>query len=392
MQKILISAFACKPSAGSEWGVGWNFFIRLQKHYDLYLITEGQFKEEIIMECKELGIDHSKIYFIDLDQAARRRFVNQGNWLFYVNYRIWQLKALRLAMNLNEKFRFDLVHHLNMIGFREPGDMWKLDIPFVVGPLGGFGDVPDSYFRSSYSKLRLKNRIKIFLNYLSLKLPYVKKAIMNADSVISAYPEARTALQQKFKKRSILIPETGCLEFQAITLERKNLIWVGKNVHRKQFGLACEAFLNSDLSKSESLIVVGEFSEKEKSKWSKDKNIIFRGVLPRDEVLYAMSCARALLFTSVHEGNPHVIFESMTVNTPVVCHDCFGMGNLIDESVGIKFPRKDYNTSLLQFTQSINKIPFIHFSRNAFNKKVAEHSWERRVDKIREVYADVTSK
>ena len=61
------------------------------------------FKAEIIKSCQNLGIDHTKIYFLDLNDAARRRFHNQGNWLFYINYRIWQIRAQKFAKKLHNE-------------------------------------------------------------------------------------------------------------------------------------------------------------------------------------------------------------------------------------------------------------------------------------------------
>ena len=46
------------------------------------------------------------------------------------------------TLRLLEKINFDLIHQLNMVGFREPGYLWKLNIPFVWGPIGGMIQFP----------------------------------------------------------------------------------------------------------------------------------------------------------------------------------------------------------------------------------------------------------
>ena len=60
----------------------------------------------------------------------------------YLSYNLWQRRALRAARQLHAQVRFDLVHHVNILGFREPGYLWKLDAPFIWGPVGGTQNYP----------------------------------------------------------------------------------------------------------------------------------------------------------------------------------------------------------------------------------------------------------
>ena len=45
--KILINAYACSPNMGSEPGMAWNWCVNLAKHCELYIITEGEFRDKI---------------------------------------------------------------------------------------------------------------------------------------------------------------------------------------------------------------------------------------------------------------------------------------------------------------------------------------------------------
>ena len=44
-----------------------------------------------------------------------------------------------MAGQLNGEKEFDIVYQLTMTGFREPGYLWRLDVPFAWGPIGGLG-------------------------------------------------------------------------------------------------------------------------------------------------------------------------------------------------------------------------------------------------------------
>ena len=57
--------------------------------------------------------------------------------------------------NIIENENFDLIHNLNPIGYREPGYLWKLNLPYIWGPIGGIPNRPSQLF----TDLSLKNRI-----------------------------------------------------------------------------------------------------------------------------------------------------------------------------------------------------------------------------------------
>ena len=62
---------------------------------------------------------------------------NQGDWRFYKYYKEWQWKTYLMAKDICKEEKIDVLHQLNMIGFREPGYLWKLSqengVPFVWG-------------------------------------------------------------------------------------------------------------------------------------------------------------------------------------------------------------------------------------------------------------------
>ena len=48
--KVLVGAYACSPSRGSEYGVGWGWAEAISKYHDLWILTGGQCREEIEAE------------------------------------------------------------------------------------------------------------------------------------------------------------------------------------------------------------------------------------------------------------------------------------------------------------------------------------------------------
>ena len=139
MLSILVNAYACSPNMGSEPGMAWNWCINLANHCELYIITEGEFKGKIeaVLPTLPQG-KNMHFYYNPVSDEIRKMCWNQGDWRFYKYYKEWQWKTYEMAKDIIAKHKIDIVHQLNMIGFREPGYLWKIEEkPFVWGPIGG---------------------------------------------------------------------------------------------------------------------------------------------------------------------------------------------------------------------------------------------------------------
>ena len=141
--KILISSYTCSPYRGSEPGVGWNFVKGLSKFHEVHVIVEKKkWKKDInnyLNENPRLN-ENLKFYFL----IKKRNKILRKLWppSYYWFYKKWQKQAYKLGVELNEKENFDIIHQLTMVGYREPGYLWKIDKPFVWGPIGGLEITP----------------------------------------------------------------------------------------------------------------------------------------------------------------------------------------------------------------------------------------------------------
>lgn len=61
---------------------------------------------------------------------------NQGDWRFYKHYHAWQYRTYEIALGIIKIYHIDIVHQLNMIGFREPGYLWKIEEYRLCGTCG----------------------------------------------------------------------------------------------------------------------------------------------------------------------------------------------------------------------------------------------------------------
>ena len=414
MKSVLINAYACNPNWGSEPGMGWNWVKNISKTCRVFVITEGEWKKEIEAAVSLLPYkENITFFYLPVPDKVRRICWNQGDWRFYYYYCQWQKQALKLSLQIIEEHHIDIIHQLNMIGFREPGYLWKINnIPFVWGPIGGMNLYPEAYLSNLTLKeslfVKLKNRINRFqIRYE----PRVQSAIKRADCLISAIPEVRDSIKDIYKKDSILISETGCnkvMDNLPINLERFEekafrILWVGRFFNAKQLSLALHIIAQLKSLSGLTFHIVGEGTKKQQDYYqnlAKELGIEhlchWHGKIPNDEVHQLMRSCQLFLFTSVSEATSTVVLEALENNLPIVCFDTCGFGLVVDETVGCKVRLSTTKQSILDFS---DKIKYLYNNRGILKEKsiqtvnrVEEFSWDEKMRKLMSIYEQLLNR
>lgn len=413
MLKILINAYACSPGMGSEPGMAWNWVSNLAKFCELYIITEGEFREKIEEAVPTLEQGKNMHFFYNpVSEEIRKMCWNQGDWRFYKYYKEWQWKTYLMAKDICKDEKIDVLHQLNMIGFREPGYLWKLSqengVPFVWGPIGGLKQFPTAYLKEAGLKMQLFMRLKNFLNIWQLKHEKrVDEALKTAKLLISSIPDSYRALKKYKGLESIVIPETGCFLSEDISTSRFDteefhIMWVGKFDFRKQLPLALQAValaknpkLKLDVYGSGSVGQV-EMAKNIAEELGISDLVIWHGNQQNDVVMEAMRKAQLFFFTSVNEDTSTVVLEAVSNRLPVVCFDACGMSAVIDDSVGRKIALSHPSQSAHDFAQILNESEgnralLKHLSENCKQRQM-ELSWEAKARKVVEEYKRIIGK
>lgn len=413
MLKVLINAYACSPGMGSEPGMAWNWVVNLAKFCELHIITEGEFREKIeaVAPTLEQG-GNMHFYYNPVSNEIRKMCWNQGDWRFYKYYRQWQWKTYLMAKDICETEKIDVLHQLNMIGFREPGYLWKLSkengVPFVWGPIGGLKQFPTAYLKGSGLKMQLFMRLKNFLNIWQLKHEKrVDEALKTAKLLISSIPDSYRALKKYKGLESMVIPETGCFLSDDISTDRFDdeefhIMWVGKFDFRKQLPLALQAValaknpkLKLDVYGSGSVGQV-EMAKRMGEELGISQQVIWHGNQKNDVIMEAMRKAQLFFFTSVNEDTSTVVLEAVSNRLPVVCFNACGMSAVIDDSVGRKIALSHPSQSAHDFARILNELEserslLKHLSENCKQRQM-ELSWEAKARKVVEEYERIIGK
>lgn len=402
--RVLINAYACSPNMGSEPGMAWNWCVNLAKYCELHIITEGEFRNKIEESLPTLPQGKNlHFYYNPVSEEIRRMCWNQGDWRFYKYYKEWQYKTYQIAKEIIRNNHIHIVHQLNMIGFREPGYLWKIEnIPFVWGPIGGLKQFPTSYLEGCSLKMKVFNYIKNYINIFQLKYDKrVNNAFKRSKLLISSIPDSYYAIKKYKNLDSIIIPETGCFESYDNNLDRFdedsfNIIWVGKFDFRKQLPLALRIIKKTNNSKIHlNIYGTGNDLQIKKSRILSEKlninaQISWHGNVPNYEIADAMKKAHLFLFTSVSEDTSTVVLEAISNGLPVMCFDTCGMGYVINDKVGRKIPLTNPQQSVEDFAEAINMLEgnremLKQMSENC-RQRQEELSWDNKAMQMVELY------
>lgn len=410
MLKVLINAYACSPGMGSEPGMAWNWVSNLAKFCELYIITEGEFRDKIeeVVPTLEQG-KNMHFYYNPVSDEIRKMCWNQGDWRFYKYYKQWQWKTYQIAKEIVASHHIDVLHQLNMIGFREPGYLWEIDgIPFVWGPIGGLKQFPLAYLNNAGWKEKLFNRVKNLINILQIKYDRrVSSALHKASILVSSIPDSYRAIKKYQHIESYIIPETGCFLSDDLPLERFeqkefHIMWVGKFDFRKQLPIAIKT-LKESANKNIIMDIYGTGNDQQialNKKLVKDlgieNQIVWHGNQSNSAVIKAMKKAQLFFFTSVNEDTSTVVLEAISSRLPVLCFNACGFGAVVDNTVGRKIELSNPDRSVKEFAEILNYLEknrdlLKEMSLNC-KKKQEELSWDNKAKQMVELYKKAISK
>lgn len=412
MLNVLINAYAVSPTWGSEQGVGWNWIISIARYCNVFVITESEYEKEIKLALESHPYkERIHFFFNAVTPEVRKKCWNQGDWRFYLYYERWQRKTLKIAKQIVKENRIDVIHHLNMVCFREPGYLWGVEgIPFVWGPIGGMNRLPSMFTKGMPLKKRLFYLVKNTITYLQSHYSRrVRKAVAHSDAIISATASAYDVLTKYYKHHHVeFINETGVDMSKSIAVKHDynhdclELLWVGRFLITKRLDIALEA-IAACKQQNVHLTIAGTGHDADVEHYHTyakhlgiDNKITWLGRVPNEEVQHLMKKSDAFFFTSVAEATSTVVPEAMSNNLPIICFNACGFGHLVKDKVGLTVELQDPKSASVEFAKIIDKVAedkriLLAYSE-ACNKYKYELSWEWKAKKVLDIYEGIVHK
>lgn len=404
--KILVNCYACSPYKGSEPGMGWKFVNELSKGNKLHIITESKFEKDIRKYFNEYPEREGDFHFYFICKNRHKKLRKLWPPSYYWFYRSWQRKAYKLALELDAKENFDIVHQLNMAGYREPGYLWRMNKPFVWGPIGGFDNAPWCMLPSMGLKGLVFYSCYNIINWWQMHTNgRVRAAMRKADALIAATITNAQRIKTLFGKDCYLIPEVG-FEGNADNRfavrndgEKLRLCWSGQHTPGKSLNLLIDALATISRSDVE-LHVIGKGSETEK--WMRRaekrglKNVTWHGWVERCQALQIMQSCHLFCITSLKDLTSTVILEALSYGMPVITLDHCGFSNVITDECGRKVKIESKHQVVRGFAAAIAEMadnePLRRKLSEGARQRALEYRWEDKAAQIENIYKAVLGK
>lgn len=413
MLNILINAYAVAPNWGSEQGVGWNWIVNIARYCKCYVITEGEWRMEIESTLEELPQKENIIFYYNpVSDEVRKMCWNQGDYRFYYHYEQWQKKTLEIARQICKEHRIDVIHQLNMVGFREPGFLWKIkDVPYVWGPLSGCSTTNLNFFSDAGIKTRLKYQFKNIVNNLQLRFSgKVRNAFKNAKVLITPRIDVHHKIKRIYHKETLIMPETGimgsCVPIESIQRscnDGLNILWVGRFIYTKKLDIALKTIAELKHLPKLKLHIVG-FGLNNEEKHYKDlakklgiENLcVWHGKKDNKDVMEMMKKMDLFFFTSISEVTSTVILEAIQNRLPILCHNACGFGNVVTDDIGRKVDLVTPELSIKHFAEHIgyfyNNKHILASMHTNFDEIANGLTYESKGEVMYNIYKEITRK
>ena len=356
---ILVLAYLLSPNRGSEYSVAWNYVTHMSKRNNLTVLYGASGNH--MGDCFEME-NYIKLHPIPnlrLIPVYPNRWANLLNWpnrhnffvyTFYYAYNVWHKQVYKVAKRLIREECFDLIHYVGMIGYREPGYLWKLGLPYIWGPISGTNNASLQLMKHMPIAGRIKLTFRSVVNMIQFHTKLrLKKALKSTDILLTATSENQYKFKNIHHKDSICIPEnciTGDVilnESKFINPEKYNIIIIGRLDANKSVGILLEALTQVKHKDLLHIEIVGDGPLKDilqqyAIKHDINSMITWHGQLPRVEAVKIFNSVHLHVITSISEGNPTTIWEAMSYGVPTMSFDHCGMHDIICNKCGVKIP------------------------------------------------------
>lgn len=360
IKSTIISAYACDPFKGSEPGIGWNWAIELAKlQYNVFVITRGINKEKIEKGLANLTpMPNIQFHYYELPNWLK--FIEKTPFGVYSHYYFWQIGIKAVAQKIIDNNSIDVVHHLTWGVFRQTSFLYKLNKPFVFGPVGGAEMTPNKLLLSLPLKDYFKELLRVFANYILIHNPALNKMYKHTKVIFSRTEETYNFLPLKYNNKKFVQVDIGIRKIHYHNKknegEKLKLLYVGRFMGWKGVHLSIDAInkINAISNQVEFTIIgSGPFETQLKNR-AKSNQIKFIDWVPQSELPSYYQSHDCFLFPSFHDSGGTVILEAFSNGIPVICLNIGGPSKYVDNSCGFKIEIE--NKSANQIVDEISQV------------------------------------
>lgn len=407
--KILFDCFSCSPYYGSDEGIGWLWPYHMRKYHEVWALVRKDRREDIEKYCTENNISDIHFIYCDIPDWMNFYYKNlkkgKNGVLDFLLYQfLWQFPALKAAKKIDKKFKFDIIHHVSTNDFRLIGRLYKLNKPYIIGPIGGAQETPVA-LREYVQQNKKSELLRSFLNKIMTGTPGYKRALNKASKIYFSNTETFDYLKKKINdtNKCEYMTEIGCsaLEMykEKALSKKRTFMWAGRMEYRKGLEFLFDVIEKLPKNNSWRLILCGDGTQKEYyqslcSEKCLEDYVTFTGKLSYDDVIKEYKNADVFVFPSLRETTGTVIVEAMAHSVPVITLRQGGAAFIVTEECGYPISGKSKEEYIANFAETmenciLNPNSVREKGTKAYEKINQEYMWEEKVKNILSVYDEV---
>ena len=373
----------------------------MAQHCDVTVLTRSKRKPAIDAYLAAHKIDTLHFKYLDLPALLRRML---GVQLYYY---MWQCAAVIKCRLLHRKHSFDVVHHVTL------GRYWTWSAcafsgaKFLWGPVGGGESAPPQFEPGFGISGMLTERFRRAARWLGEHDPFFRIALARSACAIAVTRETATRLRAHNASRIELISHVALNRKEISDLAAcstppsgiTRFVSIGRLLCWKGFHLALEAYARARIANSEYWII-GDGPDMTRLKaialqLNLKKSAIFKGQIPRTEVLAALSQCHVLLHPSLHESGGWVCAEAMAAARPVICLNLGGPAEIVPDSAGIKIDANSPAKAIADMAEAMNALAadsnmLARMSADAQKHAAQNLCWEEKAVRIKALYQHIS--
>lgn len=405
--RVLQVSFSCHPDQSMESRIGWFRAVHAARRHEVTVLHGAEANDGLLRdEAQRLGIG-DRLHFVSVNNTSLGAAMSRSATTYYAGYRLWHRCAYQTAKALHKQSPFDLVHQTTFCGYREPGDCWRLDAPFVWGPVGGTQAFPMAYLGQLDPRSAWVEVCRNAINAYQLRCcSRVRGASKRAAVVVAATNKAASDLTRLLGKRPPVQLETGLDEpvgprrAPRAVGEPFNILWSGRLRAWKTLPLLLKALplLPADVDWRLRVLGVGRCERQWRrlaDRLGVSDRIEWKGWPSYRETLPHYRWAHAFAFTSMRDTSGTGLLEALAAGTPIVGVDHQGAADIMSPACAAPIPVGRPRDTIRGFSVALTRLarePDAWQSLSDGARQRAESfQWERQADLLLDWYTTAVS-
>jgi glycosyltransferase involved in cell wall biosynthesis len=396
---ILMTAYACHPSMGSEHGNGWNWPTHVAaRGHEVTVLTTPASHDAVEAELHERPRPGLSFEYVPVPAWPLRLGWTVGSALQYL---LWQEAAAARAARLHAQRPFDLLHHVSYGSLLGGSRLHRVGPPVVFGPIGGGQTAPPAFARY-FGRYWRKEMLRTLLVRHGWCLSRAAVGTVRTAVVLAANRETAALARRMGARRieamlDVGLPEDSFPEElpERPRRDRLELLWVGRILPRKGLDLCLDVVERCAAELPVRLTIVGDdypaqpVLDHERLRRLGDL-VEWRGSLPWSDVAEAYRDADAFLFTSLRDSCGVQLLEAMTWGLPVITLDHQGAALLVPDEAGFKVPVTTPSATVAALVDAVGRLAKSEELRRRMGEAAfaaaRQFTWERRVEDMEGIY------